>query len=272
MPGSLRKDLSAILNILAPLLIVSSLLMKPDYARCQPGFSNRPPAVPYTAEFKTTTITTLTNGTTIKHETKSVQARDSQWRTLNKSESELGANNNPPSVYSTGTINDPVAGTDTTWQSRTHEAVTITLPPPDQRHGCWEDDAGRRRMSYGPLPSTTKPISAVNSQPPQQPQVEDLGKTMIEGVEAQGHRITRTIPAGQIGNDQPIVVTNEIWNAPSLNGLTLKSVNDDPRGNTTREITHLDLGEPDPSLFQPPPGYQVKVLALHQTSCERSPQ
>ena len=278
MSGSLRNDLSATIAFVAPTLIVSLNFLNPSFAHCQIGFTsqigpgNRSPAVPYTAEFKTTMVRTLPNGTTIHRETKSVQARDSQWRTYNQSETELAGNNNP-SANTMGSINDPVSGSDTTWQSRTHEAITVTYPPTDQRHGCWEDDAGRRRMAYDPLPKPVNPVSAISPQPPQQPQIEDLGRTMMQGVEVQGRRITRTIPAGTVGNDQPIVVTNEIWSAPSLNGLTLKSINDDPRGGkTTREIVRLDLGEPDSSIFQPPSGYQVKIEVLHQTSCEKFSQ
>ena len=128
-------------------------------------------------------------------------------------------------------------------------------------------------MTFDQQPPTTQRVPATNSKPPQRPQAEDLGITMIEGVEAHGRRMTRTIAAGQIGNDQPIVVTNEYWSAPSLGGLTLKSVTDDPRnGKTTREITHLDLGEPDPALFQPPPGYDIKIQELHQVPCDQNPR
>jgi len=266
MPGTTGKAL------LAAAIVVASILILPEFATCQAGAmgTNRPPATPYTAEFKVTTVNTLANGTTIRRESKFIRARDSQWRTFDESQIESGSNGFDPTEMIIGSIHDPIEGSNTSWQSRTHQALITKLPPADERHGCWVDDAGARRMMFDTPTPPVKPVTATEAQPPQaqQPQVEDLGTAMIEGVEVQGRRITHTIPAGKIGNDQAIVVTSEDWSAPSLGGLTLKSTHDDPRGGkTTREVTHLDLGEPDPALFQPPSGYQVKVEALHQAPC-----
>lgn len=273
MLSSLERQFSSASIIGSPILIISSFLMSAPFAYSQNGPVNRPPAVSYTAQFKMSTIRTLANGTTIMRETKSVQARDSQWRTYNQQEVGTQSIAGSQSVESIGSISDPVEGTDTNWQSRTHEAVITKLPTFDQRHGCWADDAGTRRMMFDLQTSTTPRLPATNSRTPQQQEAVDLGIAMIEGVEAHGRRITHTIPAGQIGNDQPLVITNELWSAPSLNGLVLKSVNDDPRGGkTTREVTHLDLGEPDPALFQAPRGYEVKVRELHQVPCDQNPR
>jgi hypothetical protein len=124
--------------------------------------------------------------------------------------------------------------------------------------------------SISSAPSATPPAAmprpAVN-----RPVQEDLGTDVIEGVEVRGYRTTTTIPVGQIGNDRPIVTTGETWMAPSL-GIVLRSVNDSPQsGKQTREITSLSLGDPDPSLFQPPEGYKVTVEELHQVPCESEP-
>jgi hypothetical protein len=225
-----------------------------------------PPTPPFTAEFRMTTVRTLANGTTITRETKSIEARDSQGRRFTENELESVGNNTNPPVNSTGMINDPVEGTNTRWQTLNHEAVITKYPPLEQRHGCWANDAGMGMVIYDPPPALAKAVAP----PVSFGKVEDLGTAMIEGVEVHGRRITRTIPAGTIGNDQPIVATNETWSAASLGGLTLKSVNDDPRsGKTTREVVHLDVGEPDPALFQPPSGYQLKIQELHQTPCDQ---
>ncbi|MBO0862880.1 MAG: hypothetical protein J2P21_31160 [Chloracidobacterium sp.] len=86
---------------------------------------------------------------------------------------------------------------------------------------------------------------------------ESLGKQTIEGVEAEGTRVTFTIPAGQIGNDRPIVTVNERWYSPELQTVVL-SKNSDPRiGETTYKLINIDRSEPDPSLFQVPADYTV---------------
>jgi len=51
----------------------------------------------------------------------------------------------------------------------------------------------------------------------------------IQGVEAHGQRITRTIAVGEAGNDPTIVTVEENWMAPSL-GLELRQSSEDPRG------------------------------------------
>jgi hypothetical protein len=96
---------------------------------------------------------------------------------------------------------------------------------------------------------------------------EDLGADTIMGVEVRGSRTTVTTPAGAMGNDQPLVRTDEIWMAPSL-GMVLRSVSDDPRmGKTNREVVSLDLNNPDPALFQPPAGYEVDTEVMQPVAC-----
>jgi hypothetical protein len=86
---------------------------------------------------------------------------------------------------------------------------------------------------------------------------ESLGKQTIEGVEAEGTRVTFTIPAGKIGNERPIVTVNETWYSPELQALVM-SKNSDPRmGETTYRLTNINRSEPDPSLFQVPADYTV---------------
>jgi hypothetical protein len=87
---------------------------------------------------------------------------------------------------------------------------------------------------------------------------ESLGKQVIEGVEAEGTRVTFTIAAGKIGNERPIVSVNEQWYSSELRVLVM-SKNSDPRtGETTYRLTNIDRSEPDLSLFQVPADYTVK--------------
>src|SRR4029434_3832108 len=84
------------------------------------------------------------------------------------------------------------------------------------------------------------------------------GKQMIEGVEAEGTRTARTIPAGEIGNTRPIEIVDELWYAPALQ-LTVMTKHRDPRsGETTYRLTNLNRSEPDRALFEVPADYTVK--------------
>ncbi|HEX5082475.1 MAG TPA: hypothetical protein VFY40_10530 [Blastocatellia bacterium] len=87
---------------------------------------------------------------------------------------------------------------------------------------------------------------------------EQLGNQVIEGVLAEGQRVTVTIEAGKIGNERPIVTVNERWYSPELQTVVL-SKNSDPRmGETTYKLINIDRSEPDPSLFQVPADYTVE--------------
>ena len=60
------------------------------------------------------------------------------------------------------------------------------------------------------------------------PETEPLGKRIIEGIEAEGTRSILTIPAGQIGNEQPIQIVSERWYSSELETVIL-SKHSDPR-------------------------------------------
>ncbi len=87
---------------------------------------------------------------------------------------------------------------------------------------------------------------------------EQLGKQMIEGVEAEGTRTTVTIPAGEIGNERPIEIVSERWYSPELQ-LVVMTRHSDPRsGETTYKLTNINRTEPAKSLFEVPADYTIK--------------
>jgi hypothetical protein len=87
---------------------------------------------------------------------------------------------------------------------------------------------------------------------------ENLGKQMIEGVEAEGTRSIVTIPAGEIGNERPIEIVSERWYSPELQMVVMTRHNDPRTGETTYKLTNINRSEPAKSLFEVPAGYTVK--------------
>lgn len=86
---------------------------------------------------------------------------------------------------------------------------------------------------------------------------QSLGQQVIEGVKADGTRMTNTIPAGAIGNDREIQATSENWYSTELQTL-IKSTHSDPRtGDETFRLTNISRVEPAGYLFQIPAGYEV---------------
>jgi hypothetical protein len=87
---------------------------------------------------------------------------------------------------------------------------------------------------------------------------ENLGKQIVEGVEAEGTRTTITIPAGEIGNERPIEIVSERWYSPELQ-VVVMTRNSDPRsGETTYKLTNISRTEPAKSLFEVPSDYTLK--------------
>ena len=87
---------------------------------------------------------------------------------------------------------------------------------------------------------------------------EDLGTQTIAGVSAQGTRYTRTIPVGQIGNKNAIVIVSEHWYSNDLQ-MTVMSKRSDPRyGETSYTLTNIQRGEQPASLFAVPSDYTVQ--------------
>lgn len=81
---------------------------------------------------------------------------------------------------------------------------------------------------------------------------EDLGQQTIEGVTATGMRTTTVIPAGAIGNEQPIRIVSEEWTSPELQALVLTKHSDPRTGETTYRLTGITRTEPPKSLFDAP--------------------
>ncbi len=86
---------------------------------------------------------------------------------------------------------------------------------------------------------------------------ESLGTRDFEGVTAEGSRTVTTIPAGAIGNEQPIEIVYERWYSKELQ-LTVYSKHTDPRfGEQIYRLTNISRSEPDRSLFAPPADYKI---------------
>ena len=87
---------------------------------------------------------------------------------------------------------------------------------------------------------------------------QELGKQLIEGVEAEGKRTTITIPAGEIGNERAIEVVSEQWYSPELQLVVMTRTSDPRSGETTYKLTNINRSEPAKTLFEVPSDYTVK--------------
>ena len=190
---------------------------------------------PYAAEALTEITQTLADGNRIHQVGTSKVYRDGEGRTrIEQSLSGLSAiapNSNLPKVIF---LQDPVAGSsyalDTTRKTATKSA--------------WQ----RGGRGFGAKSEAGAGGAAKD---------ESLGRQTMEGVPADGTRSTTVIPAGQVGNEQPITIVTERWYSPDLQ-VNLLTRHTDPRaGETVTRLTNLTRGEPAHSLFEVPADFKV---------------
>ena len=90
-----------------------------------------------------------------------------------------------------------------------------------------------------------------------EPKKERLEAQQIEGVMAEGTRVTVTIPAGEFDNEQPLEIVHEQWYSPELQMVVLMKHTDPRFGETTFRLSNITRGEPTPDLFAEPQGYRT---------------
>jgi hypothetical protein len=212
---------------------------------------------PVSAREETRTVQTLGDGTQLDSSEVNQFYRDSQGRTRTERTVDGGTNIQ---------ILDPVASVRITLNPAAKSATRISMPAVAGRSGrggavsvtvnADAEPAFRSTVVVGLEPlrvgfATTNP----------QLKREDLGFQMQNGVMAEGTRVTRTIPAGTIGNSRDLHVVNEQWYSKDLQ-MMVKTVNSDPRyGVTTYEMTNISLAAPDAGLFMIPAGYTITEQA-----------
>jgi hypothetical protein len=213
---------------------------------------------PYSADAITETTQVLGDGNRIEQRTTQKLYRDSDGRER-REESVLAvgalAQTNMPRVI---TISDPVDNVSYTLDPQQHTARRSTglgalvnwLTPESVRYSATTTGPFFLRRGAGQAAGGADRVK------------EDLGSRNIEGVVAQGTRTTETIPAGQIGNQLPIKVVDEVWRSAELQ-MDVMTMHSDPRtGEVVYKMTNISRANPPRTLFQPPADYTVTGPAV----------
>lgn len=205
---------------------------------------------PFSATSTSETTQTLQDGTAIHRTSQGAIYRDSQGR----SRREVSFSGVGPLAASGGThkmiaIVDPVAGAHYMLNPEKKVAHQMALP----NHGANGADADKAEAFHEKMQAREQQEEASGAL-----KTEALGTQMVNGVNAEGTRTTRTIAAGEIGNDKAIQVVSERWVSPELQ-MVVKSTRTDPRfGTTTFSLTNIQKAEPAAALFTVPADYTVK--------------
>jgi hypothetical protein len=222
---------------------------------------------PFIAEAVVEIDQTLPDGSHIVNRQNVSAARDSQGRTYR--EEILAAPSIGSSALKTMYISDPVAHANY-FLSPDHVAHKMPMPQPGTATVSTSSAAAglylqRFRTAAG---GGNGPVQAgtQTAQPAQQPtpgnlKTEKLGTQTIVGFASEGTRTTLTIPAGQIGNQNPLEIITERWYSQDLAATVLVKHSDPRVGTSSYQLTTVQQIEPPASLFQIPAGYTVEEVS-----------
>ncbi len=240
---------------------------------------------PYSADVITESIEVLADGNRIVRRTTGHVYRDGQGRVRRDEERDLGQ---PPSV----TITDPVAHVSyaldpeakVAWKTSSASFTAISDGATLMYTTSASDpaDVEKKRILEQKITATVMqekmgweeagqtvmlrdmPSKIAHGSPAWDEKVDTLPARQIEGVSAEGTRTTRTIPAGAIGNERPIVMVTEEWRSPDLQVLVLTTTSDPRTGDSTYKLVNISRGEPGAGYFEVPAGYTVNETNIRQ--------
>jgi hypothetical protein len=237
---------------------------------------------PYSADTTIESLQVLADGNRIVRKTTGRVYRDSEGRTR-REELRPAVSRETPYIPNAGmmiTIVDPVAGfsyaldadTKTAWRTPTGTAAAIMekLQVAEQKQRL---DAQQKQKIEAEQVGAAKAAAAGEVR--MRTAAGDVGfayaatpgplehKT-IDGIAVDGRRTTTTIPAGTVGNEQPLTIVSEEWRSPDL-GILVMTHHSDPRsGESSYRLTNIQRVEPDPSLFVVPADYTVRDTGVRR--------
>ena len=228
---------------------------------------------PYSAEAITESTQTLGDGNRIVNKSTASIYRDSEGRTRREQVLRaIGPFANDGAPSQTIHISDPVAAVSYVLDPRAQIArkmppMRFTFQfktPPPEGAAVGPDPTGPYRIelhSDGVMDkkmAETGVAMGLLDKNNANARKEPLGKQNIGGVEAEGIKVTVTIPAGEIGNEKPIEIVSERWYSPDLQ-IVVMTRHIDPRfGENIYRLANIDRTEPARSLFEVPAGYRIE--------------
>jgi len=190
----------------------------------------------------------MVGGGTISRKYYTLVARDSQGRVHREVRDFIPANSTADPPLRSFAITDPVAAAHV---SCTQEDMSCTVA--DLRAPL-----ASSQVSFAPLP----PMQSKGFTR------ETLGNQTIESTAVVGTRETTISNAGTRGNSRIVISSKELWYSPDLQ-IYLSVVRNDPQlGHIALTVTDLQRGEPAPSLFSIPSGYNTVDARTNRSAAQ----
>lgn len=195
------------------------------------------PGAPFSATAVIENKQTMPDGSIALSRNINLIGRDSLGRTHGEMRRRVPADSNDTPLLVEVHLFDPQTGVQTVYNTQTHVATRQLRRPRAQAEGI-----------VTPADPTLK--------------VEDLGTSVLAGIEVQGTRRTVRIAANASGTGAPVAVTDEYWYSQELH-VNLLLVHNDPRtGEQSVALTDIRRENPDASFFGVPEGYKIVDVTL----------
>ena len=210
------------------------------------------PGSPFSATEEISITSAVTSGGAFQRRSFALIARDSGGRIHNESR-----------------VNVPLTSTRDPW------LVSFMVYDPNRQMSTFMNPYTHiaREITFTRAAGTAPPNNWAQHQSPStlgDPNVrlEDLGTSLLEGLEVHGYRRTVTLPQKISGTEQPVIVVDEYWYSEDLH-INLLEKHTDPRtGELTVRLTKLIRVEPPSNLFDVPLDYKVVDITPPSPSLE----
>jgi hypothetical protein len=209
---------------------------------------------PYTATAVTETVQALADGNRITNTIAASVARDSDGRTRREqSLPAIGPWASDGVAPKLVTINDSVSGVGYVLDERTKTARKT----PAAMNVVYERKVRAEAAALSGERMVIIRSRAAGEPETVEPRVEQLGQKNMEGLTADGVRTTLILPAGAVGNQNPLAVVDERWYSAELQATVLSKHSDPRMGDTTFRLSNVSRSEPAASLFEVPADYKI---------------
>jgi hypothetical protein len=196
---------------------------------------------PYSAETLTELVQQLGDGNRIEQRTKGRVARDSRGRVRRE---------------------QTVAGFGSSSGTDAVRIITITDPNRREQYRLDEPRKIAWRLRFPSAPPRQEERGDRPGPPAPPIRTEPLEPKKFDGVKAEGTRAVLLLPAGTIGNERAIEVTNERWYASDLR-VVVATKRTDPRfGDVTYRLVNIARSEPPAHLFDVPADFTIRDQPL----------
>jgi len=202
------------------------------------------PNAPFQADFVVTMTDTLADGNVLNREIRGNVQRDGAGRFREQNAEVTRGGAEEPHGFVQSIILDPVAGRMYQWSNANQYLNTSPI-----REGI------HASIDYI---STADGRAYLKTAVQDDVTTKDLGTKKIGVLNCTGTLVTTVVPIGKMGNEKPIVITDESWRSPDLQMVVERVVHDPLIGVRKLQFENITRSEPPVSAFQPPDGRTTK--------------